>query len=1158
MNFQANNSKQSQDKKETESQTRKSRFEPIQAVSSQVSAQVPRDPRLANRKPKEETQNTISSPEKTKQAQINDGNLKSHQTGIKRLSTSPNHTEASDVKKPRISSNSSNTNRQKSNENLRDINKPSESSSKTGTNLMKKQQNHTQQENKVPTSNSHNHTNTTSKQHQVDAKNSTSISNKSNSEHEQQLNKNKISKQHDINPNQSKQSSSQNQQKQSSKSSANNSSNREEMNHGENEKKRSNRNEANEEENMSSKSNQTSNTSKKIPSLLEVPIQPPKSLVLSPEKNSKSKVPNRFAKPSTNENANKSAKTDSKNSKQTAGNENRSVSPSSSSKPKKAKLSDTKVVQDENFQRDVDLRSFNQLDEFKNQISILNNLLVKTDSNTLALSPTQRVTDDVQTDSNKEENNDQLEKNRNSLNELQKRLIESKENDSLNSKTALSTTTLDLMGMIKTLIRQQESILTKQKAIIESENMINSTNDINLQQIDQQSVQQGPVDQQIEQEEDMNEKDQQSYINEFASQADLPPIKAKDKNENNNDSLLLIDARSYRIQPDSRCLIRIYYHDHELFCDTRTKDVYIDSKRVLKMGDQTKDIQLNGRKVRVLYMGKKIELWIDGISFHFRADSPPKQITLASSQQVKRYHVTIDSRTMDMYFNNYKVCNINGGPYGNGQNIIMCQLSPDDDEMHEISFICPPKRIMIDGLPRKMRYDLRIPCIEMDNGELYVIRFSGAPKEIYIDNQPYSVSFDQTLRIKLNGRVHELAWGGPGFEVIIDGRPYELQFNKPPREIIIGTRSHLIYIGGDAPDVKICGKVPYELLEEASTPQSHNQKTSQNRPAPLMSQQIQAPSDLTESKSPNVHELLSKLIKYNILPTSDSKTQTSTTSTTTNLASVLSNLGSSGEEKKTAESKIPDLTSFDSELLKQKYNSAIQSLYTGIQCATCGHRFNQNKSNNQSRYSKHLDWHFRQNKREKDEINKAHSRSWYYSFSDWILYEEISEDQTLSEHQTKDVLETNLDSNVTTSNQSSSSSKKNKTKKHLTSLLSDDYDEDEENDDNEAYELDNEEKSEYQDDKHPNDTTFNINNNIENILRDTSMAFNLDGVKTCAASDDVGDSCYICNDPFEIFFHQEKEEWHFKDAIRIENRLYHPICLEDNINNQSVVKDEPV
>ncbi len=53
------------------------------------------------------------------------------------------------------------------------------------------------------------------------------------------------------------------------------------------------------------------------------------------------------------------------------------------------------------------------------------------------------------------------------------------------------------------------------------------------------------------------------------------------------------------------------------------------------------------------------------------------------------------------------------------------------------------------------------------------------------------------------------------------------------------------------------------------------------------------------------------------------------------------------------------------------------------------------------------------------------------------------------------------------------------------------------------------------------------------------------GSTSCPASDDIDDKCWICKDFFEIFFYQEREEWHFKDAIRVENKVYHPICLED-------------
>lgn len=53
------------------------------------------------------------------------------------------------------------------------------------------------------------------------------------------------------------------------------------------------------------------------------------------------------------------------------------------------------------------------------------------------------------------------------------------------------------------------------------------------------------------------------------------------------------------------------------------------------------------------------------------------------------------------------------------------------------------------------------------------------------------------------------------------------------------------------------------------------------------------------------------------------------------------------------------------------------------------------------------------------------------------------------------------------------------------------------------------------------------------------------GATSCPASDDIDDKCCICKDFFEIFFYQEREEWHFKDAVRVDSKVYHPICLED-------------
>ena len=43
------------------------------------------------------------------------------------------------------------------------------------------------------------------------------------------------------------------------------------------------------------------------------------------------------------------------------------------------------------------------------------------------------------------------------------------------------------------------------------------------------------------------------------------------------------------------------------------------------------------------------------------------------------------------------------------------------------------------------------------------------------------------------------------------------------------------------------------------------------------------------------------------------------------------------------------------------------------------------------KYRQHLDWHFRQNRRDKDNTRKAQSREWYYAASDWIQFEETED-----------------------------------------------------------------------------------------------------------------------------------------------------------------------
>lgn len=40
-------------------------------------------------------------------------------------------------------------------------------------------------------------------------------------------------------------------------------------------------------------------------------------------------------------------------------------------------------------------------------------------------------------------------------------------------------------------------------------------------------------------------------------------------------------------------------------------------------------------------------------------------------------------------------------------------------------------------------------------------------------------------------------------------------------------------------------------------------------------------------------------------------------------------------------------------------------------------------------------------------------------------------------------------------------------------------------------------------------------------------------------------ACHICQDKFESFYNEEKEEWQLRNAVDTEGKLAHPLCIED-------------
>jgi pre-mRNA cleavage complex 2 protein Pcf11 len=52
-------------------------------------------------------------------------------------------------------------------------------------------------------------------------------------------------------------------------------------------------------------------------------------------------------------------------------------------------------------------------------------------------------------------------------------------------------------------------------------------------------------------------------------------------------------------------------------------------------------------------------------------------------------------------------------------------------------------------------------------------------------------------------------------------------------------------------------------------------------------------------------------------------------------------------------------------------------------------------------------------------------------------------------------------------------------------------------------------------------------------------------VPSIPAADDITAFCGLCQEKFTKFFDQEQEEWMYRDAVRMNQQLYHSTCYRD-------------
>jgi len=360
--------------------------------------------------------------------------------------------------------------------------------------------------------------------------------------------------------------------------------------------------------------------------------------------------------------------------------------------------------------------------------------------------------------------------------------------------------------------------------------------------------------------------------------------------------------------------------------------------------------------------------------------------------------------------------------------------------------------------------------------------------------EQHSLQFVDSFQYALlDGQLQKIEYGGlPKGMTLNGGRNCFIRFGTLPKGVIAG-KTHvadMVYIKTEAPAEP--PKPPPMIVRPPPV-------VEQPKPAPAAAAApISLPAAAAALESLNINDLFQKLVSSGIIggaaaapakPTVDSsaskepttKASEASPAPATAAAPAPVPAGPPLEPIKRIDLRKP-------ETIKTRQAAVVATLYLGMQCSSCGVRFPPEQT---IKYSQHLDWHFRQNRRERDSTRKVTSRRWYYDLNDWRQYEEIED----VEEREKNFLEAQGQPG-----------------------------------------------------------------GIE-ALEELSQQRSLDSpVPTCAAgTDDVDHCCDMCHEKFEQFYNEELEEWHLRSAIRVEDKIYHPLCYEDykaSLNPPAEVKSD--
>lgn len=362
-----------------------------------------------------------------------------------------------------------------------------------------------------------------------------------------------------------------------------------------------------------------------------------------------------------------------------------------------------------------------------------------------------------------------------------------------------------------------------------------------------------------------------------------------------------------------------------------------------------------------------------------------------------------------------------------------------ENDVHKIRLGAPTRELYIDD--RWYECYFGGPPIKVDLGSKKVlIKLEGPPPQVKIGSVKRTdlviakinliinartmvpVFLDSKPQIfELDGENHTLEFTDSLKTVMLNGWPFAVEFGGLPKPIMIKDKKHFIRFsvlprGVRAGGVRIAGMKGESPAEGSNELPLAQEKTETGGTSGLSSfEQDSGSQDATdlqsESKSDLQLDMLSSALSTAMAPASGMSYEAEPTDKATfpppmpalnlNLNELFQRLVDTGivpkitgaaAEVKKVEEPVKKVVSAPVIIFNKpetlKLPATFNGLYSGMQCGSCSLRFGPDRP---MKYSAHLDWHFRQNRRERDSARKAHSRAWYYDTGDWTQFETCEE-----------------------------------------------------------------------------------------------------------------------------------------------------------------------